>query len=97
MKKQILIHSLEELAIYINKNVQSGNEIIINDSLHFGCGLYAWKSDNFIFTGVETEEGNNNLFLHIKETYNNIFTALKNLFCRDGYIDLDTINIKICF
>ena len=93
----VFIHSLEELAMYISNTTESGEEIIVNDSLHFGCGLYAYSSDNFVFTGVETEEGKNPVFLHIKNTYNNILSALKNLLCRDGYIDTDSLNIVLNF
>ena len=93
----VFIQSLEELATYISDNTESGEEIIINDSLHFCCGLYAYSSDNFVFTGVETEEGKNPVFLHIRNTYNNILTTLKNLLCRDGYLDIDTLNITLCF
>lgn len=93
----VFIQSLEELATYISDNTESGDEIIVNDSLHFGCGLYAYSSDNFVFTGVETEEGKNPVFLHIKNTYNNILAALRNLLCRDGYIDVDTLNITLSF
>lgn len=92
----VFIQSLEELATYISDNTESGDEIIVNDSLHFGCGLYAYSSDDFVFTGVETEEGKNPVFLHIKNTYNNILAALKNLVCRDGYLDVNTINITLC-
>jgi hypothetical protein len=92
----VFIQSLEELATYISDNTESGDEIIVNDSLHFGCGLYAYSSDKFIFTGVETEEGKNPVFLHIKNTYNNILAALKNLVCRDGYLDVNTLNITLC-
>lgn len=93
----VFIQSLEELATYISDNTESGEEIIVNDSLHFGCGLYAYSSDKFIFTGVETEGGQNPVFLHIKNTYNNVLSALKNLLCRDGYIDVDTLNITLSF
>lgn len=93
----VFIQSLEDLATYISNNTESGEEIIINDSLHFGCGLYAYSSDKFIFEGVETESGNNSVFLHIKNTYNNILAALKNLLCRDGYLDTDTLNLALCF
>lgn len=92
----VFIQSLEELATYISDNTESGDEIIVNDSLHFGCGLYAYSSDDFVFTGVETEEGKNPVFLHIKNTYNNILAALKNLLCRDGYLDVNTLNITLC-
>lgn len=92
----VFIQSLEELATYISDNTESGDEIIVNDSLHFGCGLYAYSSDDFVFTSVETEEGKNPVFLHIKNTYNNILAALKNLVCRDGYLDVNTINITLC-
>lgn len=92
----VFIQSLEELATYISDNTESGDEIIVNDSLHFGCGLYAYSSDDFVFTGVETEEGKSPVFLHIKNTYNNILAALENLVCRDGYLDVNTINITLC-
>jgi hypothetical protein len=60
-----------------------GGEMTINDSLHFGIELYAWKED-VIESNVPYFEGQNECFLHIEPEHVKEFVTY--LFDRDGYL-----------
>jgi hypothetical protein len=58
-----------------------GGEKIINDSLHFGIELYAWKED-VIESNVPYIKGGNACFLHIEPEHVKEFVTY--LYDRDG-------------
>jgi hypothetical protein len=58
-----------------------GGEKIINDSLHFGIELYAWKED-VIESNVPYIKGGNECFLHIEPEH--VKEYITYLYNRDG-------------
>jgi hypothetical protein len=58
-------------------------EKILNDSLHFGIELYAWKED-VLESNVPYFKGKNECFLHIEPEHVKEFVTY--LFDRDGYL-----------
>jgi hypothetical protein len=58
-----------------------GGEMTINDSLHFGIELYAWKED-VIESNVPYIKGGNACFLHIEPEH--VKEYITYLYNRDG-------------
>jgi hypothetical protein len=63
-----------------------GGEKILNDSLHFGIELYAWRED-VLESNVPYIKGGNACFLHIEPEHVKEFVTY--LFDRDGYLVID--------
>jgi hypothetical protein len=61
-------------------------EKTINDSLHFGIELYAWRED-VLESNVPYIKGGNACFLHIEPEHVKEFVTY--LFDRDGYLVID--------
>jgi hypothetical protein len=63
-----------------------GGEKTINDSLHFGIELYAWKED-VIESNVPYYKGKNECFLHIAPEH--VKEYITYLYNRDGYLTIN--------
>lgn len=69
---------------YIKKNAETGKEKEVNESLHFGMGLYAW-SDHVTYSGVPNQTKTNEVFYHFKSD-DEIIRFIKYLLTNDGYL-----------
>ena len=66
---------------HIIRNMNTGIEKTLNDTLMFGMGVYAYKKD--IPSGIGTKT-NNNLFVSLSK--NEIEIVVSYLLLKDGYL-----------
>ena len=71
---------------HLKKNENTGEEKTVNESLHFGMGLYAW-SDHVTYSGVSNQVKTNEVFYHFKND-SEIIQFIKFLLNQDGYLEI---------
>lgn len=74
--------TIQEAANYINSNANTGEETTLNDTLCFGLGVYAYKSE-CIKAGIEVN-ATSSAFHHLNES--ELITLLEWLQNNDGYL-----------
>ncbi len=74
--------TIKEAANFISSHANTGNEITLNDTLCFGMGVYAYKSE-CKKAGIETVN-NASAFHHLNES--ELLTLLAWLQDNDGYL-----------
>ena len=84
-----------QLAKHIVKRANTGREKQVNESLHFGMGLYIWQDDAYLLATENQEAGRNSAFTHIKPTVEAVASYLQALYDRDGYLAIDSTIIEI--
>ena len=84
--------TIEELAQWIVTNAESGDEKQVNESLHFGMGLYIYAEDAYLLS-EGTSEGNNNTFTHLEPSA--ISDFLRAIYNRDVFIAVYDITVII--
>lgn len=66
---------------HILKNKETGKEKTINDSLHYGMGLYVYSSD---FNICFNKQKNKNLFVHLDDQ--ELYSFVEFLLLKEGYL-----------
>lgn len=74
--------TIEQAANFISSNANTGNEITLNDTLCFGMGVYAYKSE-CMKAGIKVAF-NSSAFHHLNE--GELLTLLAWLQDNDGYL-----------
>ena len=92
IEEDIRYMTIEELAQWIIEDANTGDEKQVNESLHFGMGLYIWAEDAYLLS-EGTSEGNNNTFTHLEPSA--ISDFLRAIYNRDGFIAVDDITVII--
>ena len=87
--------TINQLAQHIVKRASTGREKQVNESLHFGMGLYIYKEDAYLLQEANRKEGRNSAFTHLNESVEAVASYLQALYNRDGYLAIDSTIIEI--
>lgn len=80
--------TVRQLASIIFDNANSGSELIVNESLFFGMGVYTYAYDLKHCIDAVYVPGLNPLYSHLELSVNNIAHYLDYIYLECGYLEI---------